>query len=186
VVKIIAALLLSLSVACSAGGPGADGAPVFAAEQTAPATAPAPCERVYSPDVDSARFVEAAAARWSAATGCEIRVGAGRIPVTMSEQLTNPITGEHPQGITEYLPTRIGLQRGMVPTVHQAGAGVTDNESMLFLVAMHEMGHSLGIHQEMDLSGGVMSVSGDGLVHAAELEVVCAAIACEVFAPEAQ
>jgi hypothetical protein len=150
------------------------------------------CGLTLSPDAALFEETEAAAARWSAATGCDIRVGAGGVPVLAQARVfvvpdaegarvadTDPdgtateacgaAAGHRRQldGWTVYVATS---PRVFCPTAHGA--------------LPHELGHVLaasGGHAESGLMRNSATVDP---IDEASLAFVCGAFPCATFAPE--
>lgn len=183
-----AILLLTLAaVGCAAEAPaeevtsGASSAaleaPVVEAAE-ADVVAPPPCEVVFTADAAIADQVTAAAARWSQATGCDVHVGEGGIPVRVvardAADLLNHETGAYQPAVTvmDETGTRIAL--------------APDWEKRNFRAVIHEMGHALsGITGHCDDPTALMYWNPSASsITAADLVYVCARLACTVFQPE--
>lgn len=179
------ALLSVLSLACGATDRDAidsGGAPEVVAEvpeavETVETSAPA-CRVVFSPEESLRAETLEAAARWSKATGCDVAVGEGGIPVRLVADLGLSERGTRVHGWTHCLDTsaackRSGLVIDLTPE-HKPAA------------MAHEMGHALPAimahvadeHALMDNSGG------DGFILAADLVQICSVLHCQAFAPE--
>lgn len=129
------------------------------------------CQVVFTPDAELLEETTVEAARWSKATGCDIRVGAGGITVAMATEILNS-EGKARQGVTNRTNGVITIR---VITARRS------------VVLAHEMGHALAgnghIDDELD---GVLQRHGKGnLITAADLEFVCETLNCQTFTPEA-
>jgi len=126
----------------------------------------------------------AAAARWSAATGLDLPVGVGGLPVQLK-----PIVVRMPDGTAADVdpqlrgtPTCGALTTGGEIWMSEAMTEAHGCAPMAELVA-HELGHALGIHSHL---GGLMASpqAPGGLIDSDALEAVCVAQPCSVFNPE--
>lgn len=182
----VLALLSVLSVACGAADTDYSiepvSAPVVIAETVETPEAvetPAPaCRVVFSPEESLRPETEEAAARWSKATGCDVAVGEGGIPVRLVDDLGLSERGTRVHGWTHCLDTSVPCKRsGLVIDLtpeHKPAA------------MAHEIGHALPAimahvtdeHALMDNSGG------DGFILAADLVQICSVLHCQAFAPE--
>ena len=121
------------------------------------------------------------AARWSAATGCDVRVEAGGLPVRFATdaELT---TGEGKAA------------RGVA---HRNGSGVveyigyTSNDARLpwtvERTVAHEVGHALGCWDHTDEAGASVldqTWSSDARITSDALDCVCSTLECETLTPE--
>lgn len=180
----LALALLPLLAAC-AGGVESDSPSSDAAALSADLEAPEACGAVLTPDADLLEETTAAADRWSKATGCDVRVGEGGMPVHLVDVV---IDGEG-----NPLPAHIvgGFHRGenaiYVTPLRDAGT------------VTHEIGHALvprvdtavypdGHHDPEAVEGpcDALMCPGGGLGHikAQDLAMVCTGFACTAFAPE--
>jgi hypothetical protein len=128
------------------------------------------CGAAFDPDPVLLADTTAAAARWSAATGCDIRVEAGGVPVQLVLSIKRPDGSDTPGAVTADLS---------LVEIHQKARGAQRTRTVL-----HEMGHALGaghVHAH-----GVMSDTApfDAVIDAPSLEEVCAHLACSAFVPE--
>lgn len=177
-----AALVLVCSVA-----PGCDGVPPPSAVppgQTLTAldrdddlrgdTADAGCSFELAADEALAGAVDAAAERWSAATGCQIVRGEterARARFALVPSVLRPDGSEAPAKTT--------ADRSRVEV--SARTGQRQRQSTV----LHELGHVLG--GDHTASGGVLSGAPEGrsdVIDAEALETVCARLACAFMAPE--
>lgn len=175
--RMLAALAL-LTVACATEAPtGVQPEPLTAAAGAALETAPPPpCEVVFTPTAVPAFVAEVShhARRWAQATGCDIRVGGGGIRVELARaddpRLFNPTTGTFAGGATVLLDSGITV---VVPETHRAEA------------VPHELGHALARSARHGRDEGLMNgVQVADCITASDLEYVCAALDCGVFAAE--
>jgi hypothetical protein len=179
------ALCSVLSLACGAADTDAIepvGAPQTVVEapevvETVEAAAPA-CQFVFSPEESLRAETLDAAARWSKATGCDVVVGEGGIPVRLVDDLGLSPRGTRVHGWTHCPDTSTACTQSRL---------VIDLTPEHKPAAMaHEMGHALPAimthvqdeHALMDNSGG------DGLILAADLVQICSALPCQAFVPE--
>jgi hypothetical protein len=136
---------------------------------------PEPCGAVFTPDLALLEETTAAAARWAAATGCDVRVGDNGIPVRLVEMLFDELGNAQPD--------MWGLQSWT--TGGEIIIDVTGLRSES--VIPHEMGHALfPRHGHVEDGISLMcSDGGSGQITAADLTFVCEGFPCEAFAPEA-
>lgn len=145
------------------------------AAEPAPLTAaePAPCGAVFSPDAVLLDETLDAVARWSDATGCDVRVGEGGIRITLVDVII--IEGE-PSGGPGYTRWKDGAWL----------IEVTDER--VPEVIPHEIGHTLNpdIEQPHVVDGVSLmtSAGGAGLITDADLSYVCSLLECTAFVPE--
>lgn len=171
--------LLPFVLACLAftgcAQPEADPAPVF---DLAMATAPVgayetDCSRVFSPTPEAEPYVQAAVARWSRATGCDVRIGDGGIPVAMSDNIVTE-EGDRMTGVSN----RNGCE---VYEIFIARYSVQPAA-----VTVHEVGHSLqnpcGPNSEVHAPSGIMTYnSSEDVIDEASLSLVCEGFDCRAF-----
>lgn len=172
--RLAALLVLTLAalVGCSAPvEPSPETASVEAA-QSAPEPAPLPCGTVFTPDPELLADVTAAAARWSVATGCDIRVGQGGTRVRLVSEIND--NGTLRPGLTHYEADGVTLVIDVIAARSAA-------------VLIHEMGHVLFPRPgHVEGETALMShAGGNGRITAADLEYVCAGYGCTAFVPEA-
>lgn len=133
-----------------------------------------PCGAVFTPEPALLAETTAAAARWSAATGCDVRVGDGGIPVRLVDMLYDD--AGHAQ------PEMFGLQHWT-----ESGEIVIDVTALRSQpVIPHEMGHALfPRHGHVDDDVSLMSSHGGAWrITAADLAFVCEGFPCALFTPE--
>lgn len=165
------------------------------------------CERVFSPAPELVDATQAAAARWSAATGCDVHVGERGLAVAYRPTPLVCDGIEHPAALGNLCPSTNTIQvidvyehpedlAIMVPAYTLADAAAR--------TVLHEIGHALagnGVH----LPGGNVMAAGDaeefatvhegahvGTLHenpgqpitTADLELVCAELPCAWMQPE--
>ena len=177
-------LLSLLSLAC-ASAPAAtptamEPAAVSTAALEAPVETPEPCQVVFSPAPELLEETTAVAARWATATGCDIRVGEGGIAVRIATDLGLSPLGTKAHGWTHCPVDGETCKRSALlidlTADHKASA------------LAHEFGHALGssaAHLPDDEAPALMTHwGGDGLITAADLVYVCAALDCQLLAPE--
>lgn len=174
----LAGLLAACGGAPEASRQVAAAAPAEAA-LTAAEAAPEPkhCEVVLTPkDPTLEAETVAAAARWSQATGCDIHVGEGGVPIWLMPEI--PYEDRFVPGLTGYYED--GRLWIAVTPERQA------------VVIPHEIGHVLHPHvghveDELPLEARqslMSSGGGAGHITAADLEDVCSELACTAFVPE--
>lgn len=126
-----------------------------------------------SPDPELAAPVEAAAQRWSAATGCRIDIGApgdGGVPVALVATVLRPDGSEAP-AVTSAARDRLEVN---------ARVGAAQRQRTLD----HELGHVLG--GDHTASDGVLSGEPGrrDVIDPEALESVCSRLRCSAFSPE--
>lgn len=147
--------------------------PALAAEDHASA-----CAVVFTPAPELLAETLAAAARWSAATGCDIRVGEGGIALRLVEERMPTPRGTLAHGAT-YCASAPCKRSGLVIDVARDHAAVT---------IPHEMGHALASttdHVEDDENALMFHTGGEGVILACDLVLVCGALDCALMTPEA-
>jgi len=136
------------------------------------------CEVVFTPDAEILAETQDAAARWSAATGCDIRVGEGGIVVrVVADRMLTP-QGTEAHGHT-YCPTEGCTRSGLVIDIARDHAPAT---------IAHEMGHALAsstAHVEDDTQALMFHTGGDGAILSPDLVLVCTTLDCSVMTTEA-
>ena len=129
----------------------------------------------FTADPELVDIVAEAAARWSAATGVEIRVAEAGIPVSVVPQVVND-DGDEADGVT-YID-------GCLAQNIDISARTRDVHGTV----LHEMGHALS--RPCDMAAGhsetgiMKAVFSDRIIDAASLALVCAGLHCEHFRPE--
>lgn len=137
---------------------------------------PEACGMVFSPVPELLEATELAAARWSAATGCDVRVGEGGVPVVYVDPVADGLVGiggngeNASGGVYRYEETGACAQIGQV-IEHSTAQTVA-----------HEIGHCIG--QPGHTEDGLMSPFAKGALNAASLERVCDVFPCAWFNPE--
>jgi hypothetical protein len=169
---MIRGLVVAMAMAACAQGAELED-PQLAAPLVLHETEPAVtiCGMAFDPAPELLAATEAAAERWSAATGCDVRVEPGGVPV----RITSPEErGGHRAAAVRDRATgdwSVGVAPGLLPWTA---------ETML----VHELGHVLGCLEHT--TGGLMAERFELYtpIDASALACVCTAIACAVFAPE--
>lgn len=120
------------------------------------------CEVRFSPEPALEGAANSAASDWSTATGCDITVGPGGIPIVLADSIPDA-DGNERQGQTSDGRDVIWIHRLATRRYH---------------VVVHEMGHALG--GEHVASDGVLSgaVPRTNVIDAASLASVCSVLAC--------
>lgn len=143
---------------------------------------------VLSPTPEARADVEAAAARWSAATGIAIVVAPGGLPIELRDGVSAP-AGYGVCAITE--SDGNGPKSMRVDSDPPAGACNTRAN-----VVAHEVGHVIcrtftphasadACHSDTGLMRhAVADLARDSVINEASLAAVCANAPCSVFAPE--
>lgn len=131
---------------------------------------PPPCDWVFSPSEDVRAYVEPAAERWAAATGCDVRVGEGGSPVSLVPFLARLDSPESSNGRTERDTREIWIsETGPHP----------------FATTVHEMGHALANNAGGHSEDGVMAAPiWRGTIDESSLALVCGVVPCRGFTPE--
>lgn len=160
---LLAWLVATLAAACGTTPPSEPEPLVLTAAYEAR------CERVVlSPEPELRLATMAAAERWSRATGCNVEVGEGGVPVVAETPILRPDGTEAPGATSD--------DRWLVRVDPRHGKR-TDTVT-------HEVGHVLGAGHA---GSGLMSDhEGRGtLIDAESLAAVCAVLDCAAFMPEA-
>lgn len=130
----------------------------------------AACSVVLSPGPVLVEPTAAAAERWSAATGCDIRLGDGGVPVTLVLSIRRPDGSEAP-GMTPADRSRIEVNQ-------------RTGEPQRYRTIAHELGHLLGVDAHVE-GNGIMGGEGhQDVIDGESLAAVCAALPCAWFRPE--
>ena len=175
------AVLVAALAGCAAEAPQTEPAALEAApavEEAAPEPAPA-CDLTFSVDPELAAPFAAAAERWSAATGCDVHLGDGGIPVRIvardSADLFNAQANRYEPGVT--VIDGAGIRISLAP----------DWQTRAHLAPIHEMGHALSKRTgHCDDPAAVMYWNPkQGAITASDLVYVCALLPCQAFVPEA-
>lgn len=129
------------------------------------------CSVAFSP-IEALRLdAEAAADRWSAATGCAIDVGDAGVPMLIVAAIRRP-DGTQAPGWTSDERDRVEVN---------VRCGATQRASTV----LHEMGHALG-GDHVDSHGILSGEKGRvDIIDAAALESVCSRLDCPLLSPEA-
>jgi hypothetical protein len=165
VMRPIVLVLLLLAQACAgSSSPPRD-------EEAPPGLAlTAACSVVLSPGPVLVDATAAAAERWSEATGCDITLGEGGVPVTLALDVLRPDGSQAP---------------GMVPADRsRIDINQRTGEAQRYRTIAHELGHLLGADHVAsnglmsDQPGHVDAIDGESLA------AVCAVLPCPAFRPE--
>lgn len=158
----------------------------LAVEQT-----PEPCGFVFSPAPELHDAAVTAAARWSAATGCDVRVGEGGLPIVAWPILFVEYT---PDGQTLLADHNVGGTMRSICGLADWDAADTEIERLHVALACdeedavtHEMGHALARLKRHSLTGVMASGENEDRTHvidAGSLELVCYSFPCASFVPE--
>lgn len=161
-------LSLPLALACNPDGEVPPLPPVVSPERAI--YSPPECRVAFSPDAALLGDVEAAAERWSAATGCLVEVSDAGVPVRVVASIERP-DGSQAPGATS-------PERDLVEINVRVGPAQRKR------TVLHELGHGLGgDHVESD---GVLSGQKGWrpVIDSAALESVCSKLDCPAFNPE--
>ena len=183
--NVIGLVVLSLAAACAADPGGATDV-VQVDDALAPLMSSAAigayendCTRVFSPSPEAYEYVARAAERWARATGCDVRVGEGGIPVVMVDEILD-LDGNRAAGVSN------------VEACNVASIEIARYASRPSRVALHEMGHALSQPCNVyDGTGhadtGIMTPdSAADVIDAASLSLICeGGLDCRTFNPEA-
>lgn len=131
---------------------------------------PPECRVAFSPDEALLGDVEAAAQRWSTATGCAIEVSDAGVPVVIVASIVRP-DGSQAPGATS--PERDFVE-----------INVRVGHAQRKRTVLHELGHALG--GDHVSSDGVLSGQKGWrpVIDSAALESVCSRLDCPAFNPE--
>lgn len=161
-----------LALACSPEGPPLHRVTAARASDLPAETSldEAYCFVAFSPDEALRLAVEEAATRWSVATGCDLVVAPGGIPVVLDASIERP-DGTQAPGVTSAARDLIRINVRSRP--EQRASSV-----------LHEMGHALG--GDHTASDGILSGEKGrrDVIDAAALETVCSRLPCPVLSPE--
>lgn len=150
----------------------------------------AQCVFAFAPDEGAMPAVAAAAVRWSAATGCDVRVAPDGVPVIsaprwygidgVDEPITEPVIGSRSLcGRSIWDDARTG-----VVVIYLS---LEEPTCTAEYGALHEMGHALtgrqGHARDGALAGGGQPGASD-VITLGTLEAVCTGIPCEHMTPE--
>ncbi len=164
--KVLTLLLLAACACGEGAGIGADVAPLT--------VQPAPCEVVFSPEIDIAEFTENAALEWSEATGCDVHTGDGGIPISFAERITND-QGEPQCGVTH----RVRAETGEILGASDIEISTAARCRLTARDVLHEMGHGLAPHRGHTFEG-LMTAAPSGVDHVDDVAVrsICAELGC--------
>lgn len=128
------------------------------------------CEVVLSPLGVLTEPTRLAAERWSAATGCDVRLGEGGAVIELALRVQRPDGSDAP-GVTS-------PERDHVLISSRVG------EAQRFRTVAHEVGHVLGA--DHTASNGIQGEAAGrtDIIDAEALEQVCATLPCPAFRPE--
>jgi len=171
----------------AAPGPTPSGESVVLAQET-----PEPCEMAFAPPPELLDATEAAAARWSAATGCDISVSDDGIPMKSWPHLFGELTADGKHNLLSAI-NHGGTMRSLcglstweedAPTVRIIDIALDCDVPD---AVAHEMGHALAQLKRHSLTGVMADGKATARTHAidsASLELVCYSLPCRAFEPE--
>lgn len=145
--------------------------------------APRACTMAFAPNPALAAETAAAAARWSAATGCDIRIADEGIPIIAVPQLYIEVDGA--------MRAACGAISWVSPTeaseIQVSVASDIPDCTLAGYSVLHEMGHAVA-HSPQHSESGIMAqyVADDGraVIDDASLALVCGELACSAYVPE--
>jgi hypothetical protein len=153
---------------------------------------PASCGMAFDPDPELAEATQLAATRWSAATGCHVRIEAGGIPVRALPQIfiaddEQVVYTDDPNG-DRRLVCGVTQHRWDIGAfaIHVATDTPRCTRSIDEVVA-HEIGHAFGppaTHAEGGLCADSNSPHRTSVISESTLEWACSHTACSAFVPE--
>lgn len=173
-------LVLVLAMAACAQGAEIDPQLVGPFVPRAGELEPASCGMAFDPAPELLEATEAAAVRWSAATGCDVRVEAGGVPVVLVRGLVTA-SGKRAAGAWRHTAESDVCLRVDI-----------DDEFGGPRAVAHELGHCL-MHRvnlaPQNLAGshaesGLMAEGAPGDIDGASLSLVCSSFDCAAFTPE--
>lgn len=123
----------------------------------------------FNPEPGIADDTLRATERWSAATGCDVRIAPGGLKVVQVDDLTTS-SGKVAAGACRH---REGERCSRIE-IHRTYGGPN--------TIVHEMGHALGADGHS--LTGMMAEGAPSGIDDASLELVCASLACAAFASE--
>lgn len=166
-------LLLSLSLAPACNIDEVPPLPVVPPERAIYSPPSPACSVAFSPDEALRLYVEDAAARWSAATGCAIGIADGGTRVVLAESILRPDGSEAP-GVTDE------DESGAKTIRINRKSSARQRQSSTF----HELGHGLG--GDHTTSDGILSGSKvrRDVIDSAALDTVCSRLPCRLVSPE--
>lgn len=165
--------------------------PLDDAETPAPdANEPEGCGMVFSPVPELRRATEIAAARWSAATGCDVRVGEGGVPLralplvfAVQDSRGIRVAGEPIDGGEQLCGAsfgRIGESITWQVSIATATPGCPSAEH----IVTHETGHVLRADYGHSNGGSMQVPLLGGPIEETSLGFVCSGFPCAGFNPE--
>lgn len=141
--SLVAALVLFAGCACGEETPRAE-ARVAPAELAQVVVEPRPCEVVFTPAAAIAELVESAAEQWREATGCDVHVGEGGIPVSFVDRILDA-NGNPQCGETHRVRDESGAILG-ADFIH-ISTNKADRCHLPARDVLHELGHGLAPHR---------------------------------------
>lgn len=178
--NILALTVFALSLGCvGCGAAGQEPTPAadLGQELAAPTAAePAKCEVVFSPEADIADLVESAAEQWSEATGCDVHLGQGGIPVRFVERITNE-AGQPQCGVTHRLRADTGEILGASDI--EISTNRADRCHLTARDVLHETGHGLAPRRG-HTSEGLMAAVPNGVDYVDDVSraFICGELGC--------
>lgn len=136
-----------------------------------------PCGMAFSPDLELLAATEAAAVRWSTATGCDVRVREGGIPIFAYDHL---YATEEPDREICGKATWSEDESEVIYLEVSLACNVEDTTT-------HEVGHALAQLKGHSFTGVMASGHNKNrteLIDEASLELVCYLFDCVGFNPE--
>jgi hypothetical protein len=145
--------------------------------------APEACDFAFDPEPDLEGITVAAAERWSAATGCNVHVAAGGAAIVAWPSMYGTVLPDGSLSIDQHVGDRrmCGAWDPATSTMYVAPC----SRPLAFSVG-HEMGHALGLltHSASGIMAETVAQASD-VIDDASLALVCSALECPAFAPEA-
>lgn len=153
-----------------------------------------PCSVAFSPDEAARPAVEMAAARWSVATGCDVKAAPGGVPVTATLLLFveydadgNPtLFDSNPSGTRKAL-CGISIWDETLTRVEAIHIALDDVACTGEDAATHELGHALAGLRRHAFDGVMAQGKTEAwspLITEQSLALACAGTPCSVFEPE--
>lgn len=128
------------------------------------------CSVAFSPDEALRLDVEAAAERWSRATGCNIEVSDAGVPVRIAASIVRPDGTQAPGKTSE--------ARDLIEVNVRLGPGQRRS------TVLHELGHALG-GDHTDTDGALSGQKGRrDVIDDAACVTVCRSLDCGALSPE--
>jgi len=137
-----------------------------------------PCGMAFDPDPELLDATQRAADRWSAATGCDIRIEDGGVPVIVHDHL---YAVKDPSQEICGLATCTEDESAVIKL--DVSLACSDTED----TTTHEMGHALARLKRHSLTGVMasgMNKNRTTVIDAASLELVCYSFECAEIVPE--